>query len=90
MPSVRGAYTTLTTDQHSALKDIARLAGLIVLETARKRPFGGRMAYVRRVLIEQLEAALVAAGYDMTAARTQMRTFEKELNTEVQQQMRKA
>jgi hypothetical protein len=49
------------------LREVCRLAGIAVLETPRE---GNRTGQVRRSILNQLEDALTAAGYDMPKART--------------------
>lgn len=55
--------------------EIERLAIIIALETP-ARPSRGRSAYVRWDLIMQLRDAIIAAGYDLGAARTRMEELE--------------
>lgn len=52
------------------LLEVARLAGVLVIEA----PEGNRTTtYVRRDLVRQLEVALIAAGYNIPAARQSYR-----------------
>lgn len=60
------------------LRAVARLAGQIVLETPERSSYA-LTTYVRRQLIADLEAALNAAGYDMTKARKLYRALNRRL-----------
>jgi hypothetical protein len=53
---------------------VCELAGAAVLESTRN---GAHWAYVRRELLNRIEDALIAAGFDMQAARTKLATAKK-------------
>ena len=59
--------------EEAALREIAILAGTIVLESPEHST--NTMSYVRRALLKQLEEALVTAGYDMAAARRHVKAW---------------
>jgi hypothetical protein len=52
-----------------AYRKVCELAGAAVLETPR---VGNAQAYVRRSLLNRIEDALIAAGFDMQAARAKL------------------
>jgi hypothetical protein len=57
-----------------AYREVCRLAGIAVLESSRT---GKSSAYVRRNLLNQIEDALITAGFDMNAARTRINAATK-------------
>lgn len=68
---------TLTCCQQlAALQRVAEIAGALVLEVPRGPEW--QQTYVQRKRIREIEEALTAAGYDMTAVRERYKQLKKE------------